>query len=337
MPATSSAPAARWRSRRPRPAAWLPTSAGRCACATRSRSRPGFDRPNLTFDVIPARTEAAKWRLLRAGLAEDETRPALVYAGTRRRCEELAGQLRAEGLKAAAYHAGLPDAERQAVQTGFMEGDPDVVVATTAFGMGVDKANVRAVWHWALPDSLEAYYQEAGRAGRDGEPARCVLLYAASDRGLIGRRIAERAVDQGDVNELLGRLAGLAAEDGVFGVSLDGLGERGKTLLAVAERVGALELWPGRGGQAAGRLRLRAIGRGRAVRRREREPVGAAHPLGGARGHHRLRDRAAVPPSLAAASLRRPRRSAPDRPLLRRARGAGRPRGVARARRRRAP
>ena len=82
--------------------------------------------------------------------------------------------MRAEGLHAAAYHAGLPDAERAAVQTGFMQGDPDVVVATTAFGMGVDKADVRAVWHWALPDSLEAYYQEAGRGGRDGLQARAL-------------------------------------------------------------------------------------------------------------------------------------------------------------------
>ena len=296
----------------------------------------GFDRPNLTFDVIPARTEAAKWRLLRSGLAEETGRPALVYAGTRRRCEELAGQLRAEGLNAAAYHAGLPDSERAAVQTGFMEGDPEIVVATTAFGMGVDKADVRAVWHWALPDSLEAYYQEAGRAGRDGEPARCVLLYSPSDRGLIGRRIAERAVDAGDVNELLARLASLAAEDGTFAVSLDDLGERGKTLLAVAERIGALELWPGRGGKAAGRLRLRAIGRNRSAEVEAASRAALRDPLGGARGDHGLRDGGPLPPPRAAPPLRRSCGAASDRPLLRRPRGAGRPRSHASPRRGRA-
>jgi ATP-dependent DNA helicase RecQ len=220
----------------------------------------GFDRPNLTFDVVEARTDAAKWSLLSAGLGDPAHRPAVVYAGTRDRCDRLAASLREAGLGAESYHAGVASGERDARQRRFMAGECDVVVATTAFGMGIDKADVRSVWHWALPASLEAYYQEAGRAGRDGAPARCVLLFAPADRGLIAHFITSSAVEADEVNGLLARLAADADERGDFQLSPEQLGERGRILLGVAERVGALELWPGRGGGAAGRLLLRQLG-----------------------------------------------------------------------------
>jgi RecQ family ATP-dependent DNA helicase len=151
------------------------------------RVRSGFDRPNLSFDVIAFDGEgsvARKRALLADGLAMESNRPAIVYCGTRKSTEEVAEELGRAGLSTVAYHAGMTPVARSESQRAFMAGEAEVVVATNAFGMGVDKADVRSVWHWALPSSLEAYYQEAGRAGRDGLPSRCVLLAEKRDKGL---------------------------------------------------------------------------------------------------------------------------------------------------------
>ncbi|OGQ17771.1 MAG: hypothetical protein A2138_27530 [Deltaproteobacteria bacterium RBG_16_71_12] len=135
----------------------------------------GFRRENLALEVVdcpPARRHA----LAAKAIADAEARPAILYAPTRKEAEELAREYADEGLAVAAYHAGLPPAERERVQGAFAAGALEVVVATVAFGMGIDKADVRTVVHLALPSSLEAYSQEVGRAGRDGRPARAVLL-----------------------------------------------------------------------------------------------------------------------------------------------------------------
>ena len=135
----------------------------------------GFRRHNLALEVVdspPARRRA----LAAKAIADAEARPAIIYAPTRKEAEEIASEFADEGLAVAAYHAGLPAAERERVQSAFAAGALEVVVATVAFGMGIDKADVRTVVHLALPSSLEAYSQEVGRAGRDGKPARAVLL-----------------------------------------------------------------------------------------------------------------------------------------------------------------
>lgn len=141
----------------------------------------GFDRTNLTYYVRSGRTDADKDQAL---IEEIRARDGLgiVYASTRKSVERIATMLNRRRIRALPYHAGLDDQHRREVQDAFMREEARVIVATNAFGMGIDKSNVRLVVHHAMPGTLEAYYQEAGRAGRDGEPAECVLLHAYRDR-----------------------------------------------------------------------------------------------------------------------------------------------------------
>jgi len=141
----------------------------------------GFDRTNLHYHVRPTRTDQDKDAALVQALRDHEG-VAVVYASTRRNVERIAGVLERARIPAAAYHAGLDDAHRHEVQDSFMKEQVRAIVATNAFGMGIDKPNVRLVVHHAMPGTLEAYYQEAGRAGRDGQHSECVLLHSFPDR-----------------------------------------------------------------------------------------------------------------------------------------------------------
>ena len=141
----------------------------------------GFDRRNLVWHVLRAKNDSEKDRLL-LKLLRGRDGSAIVYASTRKNVDALTALLRGTGIDAVGYHAGLPDLERKRIQERFMTGASQVVVATNAFGMGIDKPDVRIVVHYNMPGNLEAYYQEAGRAGRDGGPSDCVLLHAYADR-----------------------------------------------------------------------------------------------------------------------------------------------------------
>jgi ATP-dependent DNA helicase RecQ len=141
----------------------------------------GFDRANLGYHVIRTRTEADKDGALVRALKEFPGQ-AIVYASTRRAVEKITEVLEHAKIRALAYHAGLDDDHRHSVQDAFMNEEVRAIVATNAFGMGIDKSNIRLVIHHAMPGTLEAYYQEAGRAGRDGLPSECVMLHAFRDR-----------------------------------------------------------------------------------------------------------------------------------------------------------
>ena len=143
--------------------------------------RTGFDRPNLRYRVRWVAEDGRLDTVVRALGSEAGEAPAIVYAHTRSRCEELASALSSRGIPAQAYHAGMGPAERDAVQGRFMDDELPVIVATVAFGMGVDKPNVRTVIHAGVPASIPAYVQEAGRAGRDGRPASSTVLFSPEE------------------------------------------------------------------------------------------------------------------------------------------------------------
>src|SRR6476660_5724870 len=200
----------------------------------------GFDRPNLFLEVLHVAGEAGKPRMLLAHLKDRKRLPAVVYCGRRKTCEQVAAHLLGDGISAAPYHAGLPSRER---------------TATTAFGMGIDKADVRSVVHWTIPSSPEEYYQQAGRAGRDGAPAVCTLLYTAADKGLIAYFIDRAKLDPGRLDGVHALLAANADPSGVFRVSeSDVPADDPRVAVAVLERAGALELFPARSGAFSGRL-----------------------------------------------------------------------------------
>jgi ATP-dependent DNA helicase RecQ len=232
------------------------------------RVATGFDRPNIAFAVSrPAPHE--KRPLVAELLRAEDGLPAIVYAGTRAGSEELRDHLGAElGVAVEAYHAGLDRGDRADIQRRFLADDVQVIVATNAFGMGVDKPNVRTVIHASVPASLEAYYQEAGRAGRDGEPARALLLAENRDKALHVHFIKRDEVD----DQLPGRLAAAlqgASDDGSLpglgparydvdaidlGRSVDASGEQLRSLIGHLSRAGVIEPTPSSPDRVVGRI-----------------------------------------------------------------------------------
>jgi ATP-dependent DNA helicase RecQ len=263
-----------------------------------------FNRPNLTYRVLPAKEKKDKLPLI-LGVIRRSPSPGIIYGTTRKECEELAASLRRTGVNAGHYHAGMDAAERSSVQERFMTEELDVVVATVAFGMGVDKPNVRFVIHASVPGSLPAYLQESGRAGRDGESSECVVLHRGADLGRRKRLVTIGAAGANEVQSFFRALCMVAnaGRVNVPSATLNSLGgvepDLAGTLLGGLEEEGLLS----RGYDLWGEVEVRRVDEEPEGLREEISRVHAALPGEGAISLPELARRADVRPVAAQTAL----------------------------------